>query len=173
MVRKLRKVLWRQVTEFPDYEVSEFGKVRRLTTSVYPAGKVLKPFKHPRGYLRYELWRNGKSFKRSAHRLVAVAFLGPPPTSKHEAAHGDGDPTNNYWRNLRWATPKENYSDRYTHGTDQYGERNWCVKLNAADVLRIRERALFGAGTNETARLFNVYHATITDIVKRRSWAHL
>jgi hypothetical protein len=57
------------------------------------------------------------------HHLVLEAFVGPRPAG-HEAAHGDGDKTNNALANLRWATPKENAADRYRHGTVLFGTRH-------------------------------------------------
>ena len=39
------------------------------------------------------------------HRLVAQAFLAPPPSEKHtQVNHIDGDPANNRADNLAWVT---------------------------------------------------------------------
>ncbi len=119
------------------------------------------------------MWAAGKAIRANANRLVAFAFLGEPPSPKHEATHNDGIPWHNHYTNLRWDTPKGNYHDRYLHGTHQFGERNWAVKLVEEDVLRIRERILFGAGVNDTARLFGIHHATVSGILKRESWMHI
>jgi hypothetical protein len=165
---------WKVIDLCPEYEVSEYGDVRRVTTVGYrKAGALLKPWVHPKGYLRFELWSGGKKIRRGAHQLVALAFIGPQPSPEHEVAHNDGHPWRNHFTNLRWDTPTGNYSDRYVHGTHAHGERNHRARLTFEDVLRIRERALFGAYTNETAQLFNIDHATVADIVKRRTWVTL
>ena len=53
------------------------------------------------GYLRVGI--NGK--KHRVHRLVAKAFLEPPPSEKHTIVHHiDGDRANNRPDNLKWAT---------------------------------------------------------------------
>ena len=53
------------------------------------------------GYLVVEI--NGK--KHRVHRLVAQAFLAPPPSEKHtQVTHIDGDRANNHPDNLKWVT---------------------------------------------------------------------
>ena len=48
------------------------------------------------------------------HRLVAHAFLGPPPSqSAREVNHIDGNRSNNRICNLEWATPSENVRHSY------------------------------------------------------------
>jgi hypothetical protein len=55
---------------------------------------------------------NGK--KHYVHRLVAQAFLPPPPSEKHtQVNHTDGDPANNRADNLAWVTPSENTQHSY------------------------------------------------------------
>jgi hypothetical protein len=45
--------------------------------------------------------------KIKVYNLVAWAFIGPPPTSRHTVDHVDGDCQNDVPDNLRWATKKE------------------------------------------------------------------
>lgn len=129
---------WRAAPGFPDHEVSEDGQVRRVVDSrAYKAGYIVRPKPHRRGYLVYCL--NNKGIL--AHRLVALAFLGPPPSSRHEVAHEDGTRTNNHWRNLRWKLPADNQADRKRHGTYMAGEQcTWTTKLLDRQVEEIRSR---------------------------------
>jgi hypothetical protein len=60
---------WRQVPEFPAYEVSSAARVRRIST-----GKVLKPHFVFGGYPVVSLRRDGQTFKRMTDRLRAAAF---------------------------------------------------------------------------------------------------
>jgi hypothetical protein len=166
---------WRTIAEFPDYEVSEFGDVRRRVSSNYAAGRVLRSARSTGGYPFYNLWKNGKGANRTAHSLVARAFLGERPSPGHEVAHQDGDPGNSHRSNLRWATSTENNRDKISHGTIACGARNAAARLTEQDVMRIRERALFGAGVTETARSFGVCVATVKSILGRggrRTWKH-
>jgi hypothetical protein len=64
---------WRTCVDFPNYEVSSSGRVRRIAAV---RGKVLKPGRHSRGYQQVNLRRDGKTFNRLVHRLVGKAFLG-------------------------------------------------------------------------------------------------
>ena len=49
------------------------------------------------------------------HRLVCLAFHGPPPSDQHTTVHHiDGDPRNNLPSNLCWATPSEQVHHSWT-----------------------------------------------------------
>lgn len=128
---------WKTIAAFPEHEVSEYGDVRRIKSCrKYKAGYIVKPKLHKRGYLVYSL--NNKDVL--AHRLVAMAFLGDAPSSKHEVAHGDGTRTNNHRGNLSWKLPIDNQADRKRHGTYMIGEQcTWVVKVNDATANEIRD----------------------------------
>lgn len=82
------------------------------------------------------------------HRLVLIAFAGPPPTPLHECAHNDGKPANNRIENLRWATRAENHHDKVAHGTHNRGEWHPHCKVSDDTVRRIRAST---AAINEIA----------------------
>lgn len=128
---------WRTIPAFPEHEISEAGSVRRIKSCRrYKAGHVVQPKQHKRGYLVYSL--NNKDIL--AHRLVALAFLGDPPSPAHEVAHEDGSRTNNHWRNLKWKLPVENQADRKRHGTYMLGEQcTWVAKVSDHDAEEIRK----------------------------------
>ena len=125
---------WRGST-IPDYEVSECGDLRlRKNKSNMLAGKILKGWIDKAGYREYKININGRGVNFYAHRLVLTAFLGPQPTPSHQCAHWDGDPINNHYTNLRWATPSENSADRVRHGRHMTGHR----KFTEEEVLDMR-----------------------------------
>ena len=54
------------------------------------------------------------------HRLVAQAFLPPPPSEKHTIVnHIDGDRANNRADNLEWVTPSENIRHSYATNAER------------------------------------------------------
>jgi hypothetical protein len=95
--KKLEK--WLEIEEFPKYEVSSEGRVRNRDS-----GRILDTAAHPiNDMLMVGVSKHGKQYKRSVHKLVALAFLGdPPPYSNHTPIHLDGDVTNNSEVNLEW-----------------------------------------------------------------------
>lgn len=101
---------WRTVADFPDYEISNLGRVRNSS------GKVLKPQQNPKnGYMQIMLHNgiNGKKIKlHYLHRLVATYFLPQPQEGQTQINHKNGDRQNNTASNLQWkyASDKENFN---------------------------------------------------------------
>lgn len=93
---------WRTIVSFPNYEVSDQGRVRNKIT-----GYMLKPLLNNDNYLYVDLYKEAqKPVHNRIHRLVADAFLGPQPNLV--VNHIDGDKHNNDLSNIEWVTPKEN-----------------------------------------------------------------
>jgi hypothetical protein len=164
---------WRTVAEFPDYEVSNYGQVRN--TVARPGtfiGRLIKPRPRKLGHSAACLTQGGKSNFREIHRLVAFAFIGEPPTPKHQVAHKDGDATNNYVENLRWATRSENEMDKVEHGKSNRGIRHGMARLTEKQVLEVR--SLAGKATNkEIGVQFNISSRHVRDIINRKRWSWL
>src|SRR5580765_579104 len=122
---------WKPVLGYEGvYEVSNLGRVRSLPRPRpqpgFTPGRVLKPLRgdSPKGPNRrrtnhhfVSLSMNGKIVRRSIHRLVLEAFVGPCPKGQ-QGRHLNGNPSDNRWpQNIRWGTPLEDASDKYRHGT--------------------------------------------------------
>ena len=165
---------WSIIPLAPDYEASSRGRVRRATPyRCTKVGKILKQDKCSDGHFITRLRHGGKVRGVGVHRLVCEAFHGPAPSEIHVAAHNNGVPHENTPGNVRWATPKENYDDRYLHGTDPTGERNPNAKLNTEEVLLIRSHLMFGERPATLSRMFGVSDVAITRIGQRKVWSHL
>lgn len=111
------------------YEVSSLGRIRSLDRidslgrALY--GRVLKQRADRDGYLQIHAGGSPRRVLR-VHRLVLLAFVGPPPADATEALHGDGNPSNNRLTNLRWGTSSENKIDSVLHGTHNNTAKTHC-----------------------------------------------
>jgi len=171
---------WRPIPRYGDrYEASNLGRIRSL---LFVNGQVSKKRDAPlvlaatpcSGYPAVSLATGrGRWVTEHVHRLVLEAFVGPCPSSRHEAAHEDGDRNNARLDNLSWKTFEENESDKIRHGTDPQGERNPFARLSDADVIAIRERHAAGESGRALAAAFGVTATQISRIVLRQSWTHL
>ena len=89
---------WKTVQEFPNYQVSNFGKIKSFTRQ--KKGKLLKPITRA-GVFYVCLCRNGYHTSRHIHKLVIEAFFG----YREEYAkirHIDGNKHNNRIDNLMY-----------------------------------------------------------------------
>lgn len=166
---------WAPIGGWPDYEVSDRGRVRRAAAGPGAVvGRVLQQAVINRGYAIVTLCRGGERKTRYVHRLVAAVFLPAPAPEQTQVAHNDGDSLRNVWTNLRWATAQENSDDCAAHGTRARpkGVANAHAKLTDEDVCAIRARSR----REPQARLaeqFGVSSATVSLVVNRKAWRHV
>lgn len=161
---------FRTVNEFPNYEVSEFGDVRRrfLTKNIRVLDRI--PYLTTTGYF-YIVLRDGRRQKACAiHRLVAAAFIGDQPEGKPIVAHYDGNKLNNHYTNLRWATESENQMDRVHQGCSNRGERFGRHVLTLSDVVAIKSALAQGEKVKDLSLRFSAAETTIKSIKQGASW---
>lgn len=97
--------IWKVIEEFPNYEVSNLGRVRNKEKK-----NIIAPIKGSNGYLSVRIRRNSGDREKpslSIHRLVAKAFI-ENPDNKPQVNHIDGNKLNNNVDNLEWCTREEN-----------------------------------------------------------------
>lgn len=118
MQRVLRHAseIWKPVVGWEGlYEVSSHGRIRSLNRVIINksggkqsfVGRILRPARDRYGYNRVVLSKEGTSYNRIVHRLVAQAFI-PNPNNLPEVNHKDEDKTNNIPENLEWCSNKYN-----------------------------------------------------------------
>ncbi len=162
---------WRKST-VPNYEVSESGDMKLLVNkNNIVAGTILKGHvkKGRGGYRIYHIRVGGKTVTVPAHREVLMAFVGPPPTEEHQCAHYDGDPTNNHFTNLRWATAAENTADKVRHGRHLDGHRRFTKE----QVLEMRAMRENGKTFKQIREVFKISKGNLSSIINRKTWGHL
>ena len=129
---------WRPVSGYEGiYEVSSLGRVRslsRINSRGTPVReRILSQHAHSSGHMRVKLSIPGRQRSADVHRLVAIAFHGPPPEGC-EVCHTDGNPANNNADNLRWGTRSDNLLDRTRHGTHHQAIKTHCPRGHPYDV---------------------------------------
>lgn len=102
---------WRVIPGYPDYQISNLGRVFSNRTS---KPKLIGATN--RKYAAVGICNDAGEYATVAvHRLVAWTFLGPQKAGMY-VAHNNGDSRDNRLCNLRYATPKENAADARAHG---------------------------------------------------------
>lgn len=95
---------WSEISNFPTYQVSSWGRVRNAET-----GTILTLTRNTHGLPIVGLMgyseQKGKNIqhKRAVPLLVADAFVTPPSSPAFDTpTHIDGDRSNNHYTNLMW-----------------------------------------------------------------------
>lgn len=158
---------WKPVVGFEgSYEVSDEGQIRNAH------GRPLKPYSTPDVYSRVTLYLRGEKQTLMVHLIVARAFLGRPPSAKHQVNHKDGDRANNALSNLEYVTPSENR--RHSVGMIiARGETHNRAKLRPEQVTEMRRLRAEGWKIVPLARRFGVQATTVHNICERVTWKHL
>lgn len=158
----------------PLYEVSDHGRIRSLHGS---SPRIMKTFDDGRGYQKVHLYDGeGGRERRYVHRLVALAFLGPPPSEEHEVNHLDSDPENNCASNLQWVTRSENIQHGYEQGRGEippprFGEdhhNSQLTELQVAEMRRLYRSSDMSQG--EVGACFGVSQSTAHSILVGETW---
>lgn len=88
---------WKEIENFPNYSVSDYGRVRSEKS-----GKILEFSQNQSGLVHVGLMRDGYQYHRSVPLLVSKAFLAPLSEIFDTPVNKDGDRANNALENLLW-----------------------------------------------------------------------
>ena len=149
---------------FEEYAVNPFGDIisnksdfTRLLSQCHGSG----------GYLSVNLFKNGKEYKRTVHRLVAEAFL-KNNDQKPQVNHIDGDKENNRLDNLEYCTALENMQHAFETGL--HSKRG---RLTEDELDQIVDMLNAGMIYREIADKFNISPSQVHYIATGRSHKEL
>ena len=94
---------WKDLAQFPRYEVSNMGRFRRRID-----GKIAKGSPAFNGYIHIGLRKDGRQITKLAHRLVAETWLLKPSPSHSDVNHKNKVRNDNRVSNLEWSTRSHN-----------------------------------------------------------------
>jgi hypothetical protein len=158
---------WEVLEHNPNYEVSNLGKVRNIST-----GRILSNRPDSKGYHRISINVGGKYKDLKIHRLVATYFIeNDNPLDKIEVNHKDGNKGNNEYTNLEWVTPSENALHAFETGLHSHiGEKNTNLKLTDEEVLKIWDSNLTA---RQIEKIYGVSYGYARRLLKRQTRTYL
>lgn len=165
---------WRDLADFPGYQVSNLGNVRSVDRVVVNSrerplrlkGKPLRPRTDHDGYLQVGLSVCGVRWTRMIHDLVAQTFHGERPPG-HEIHHINHKRWDNRAVNLCYAPERTHLVEHFT------GEDNPNSKLTAARIEEIRTMLANGYSQRRIAQQVQVNQSTVSRVAAGRTWGHL
>ena len=167
---------WRVIKDFPDYAVSNLGKVKRARDNGNNrfAGDIIKSRRNKKGYVYLTLCHGEIKKSLKVHRLVLEAFIGSCPVGC-ECSHKDNNQTNNCLSNLEWATHSKNILNSFQAGSKKSlkSSEHGRSKLKEQDVVEIRKMISCGIPQKDIATQFNVHINTIGRIKNKNNWSHI
>jgi NUMOD4 motif-containing protein/HNH endonuclease len=163
---------WRVIPGYEGhYEASNHGRIRSLKRLEHGKPRITKQ-QCDNGYFQVSLRKNTNKRTERVHRLVALAFIGPPPNDKAHIDHINSDRSDCSARNLRWVSPSENHKSRVRHASIG-GVQNPMSQFTAQQIRAIRRKYAAGDTQVKLAREFGVSGPTIGGIVRRKTYRNI
>jgi hypothetical protein len=148
---------WVEVYEFPNYSVSNYGRVYSHRNNI-----ILKESIDRNGYCLVTLTAPGIRSTQKVHRLVANAFV-PTLDFNLEVNHIDRDKQNNNETNLEWVTHQDNVKHAVITGRHLGRPGKQIVIDNTGEVFN---------SITECAKFLGTTQANISCVLtgKNKSW---
>lgn len=104
----MREIKFRAWNKGSKYVAGSDGLIYSTDFNHTGKTKALKGDYDKDGYHHVLMNTGGKRIYRRVHKLIALAFIGEPPTPKHQVNHKNGIRTDNRPENLEYVTSREN-----------------------------------------------------------------
>lgn len=106
--------IWKDIPDYPNYQVSNLGNVKSLNYNHTGKEGLLKQGKQKNGYLSVFLYKDVKGKTFYVHKLVAMVFL-ENPYNYPCVNHKDENKENNCLNNLEWVSYQYNNTYNNIH----------------------------------------------------------
>ena len=185
-VNDLDGEIWKSIKDYPDYQVSNFGRVESLK---FGKEMILNQCKNNGGYFIVGLCKNGKEKTKLVHRLVFETHNYKLELYE-DVHHIDENKENNVYDNLKSISKSEHHifhskdennsmfgkyhseetRNKMSENTKK-GEKHPNCKLTEEQVTKIKILLLEGNLTQqEIADMFGVSQMTISKIKNKKVW---
>lgn len=157
---------WKPIAGFPDYWISDYGRVWSVRNRRFLKLKRLDKY----GHLGVCLCVRGETYYKYIHRLVAQAFI-PNPNNHPVVRHIYDQPDYNERDGLLWGTQKDNMYDSIRNGharfpTDADREKGFekvrrpilATNLETGESIEFR-------GQHEASRFLGIQQANIWKVL--------
>lgn len=124
--------IWKVIQDFPDYCVSNLGRIKSFKKCRGINQKILKLCKNKIEYLFIRLSQNKKIKNKNVHILVYETFYNDKLKLNECIHHKDENKQNNYYENLEKMT-------KFDHNSFHHkGENNSSYKLTNQQIISIK-----------------------------------
>lgn len=147
------------IKAFYGYKINEFGEVYSYKYS--DEGKKVPHHLTINGYVFVPLWKGGKQYNRTIHRLLAIHFI-PNPKNLPVINHIDGNKQNFSLSNLEWCTQQHNVRQAFDNGKRK-------ITKEQAEIIRKK----YATGLflqKELAKENNISRSQVSHIIRGFSW---
>lgn len=165
-VENLEGEIW--VPIFRHYEISNMG---RVVSNKWGYRLLMKTCKNNRNYDCIDFRVNGKKYKTTVHRMVALIFVNNLDPNRVTVNHENGKDDNRA-SSLSWMTYSENSQHGVENGYLHSGSSHYAAILDECQIRTIKSIG------NElprwaVARYFKVKPSYISNVVRGKSWKHI
>lgn len=158
-----------------NYKISNTGRIKSMQS-----GRILGFHTSGKNYVRVTLYRNGRTYKYSVHRLVAVHFIPIPKKYTKKGYtfddlvpnHKNGIKTHNAAFNLEWTTVRDNTIHAFETGLAEtsIGENSHLAKMTEKQAIRVCELLEQAWSTKDIADLLGVSKRSVQHIKDGTTW---
>ncbi|MBN2613818.1 MAG: hypothetical protein JXB00_19830 [Bacteroidales bacterium] len=175
-----RPVNFKGLNEKEKYEISNYGRIRLFKDETN--GWRLMKTANVNGYQYYSFksdinWKVRRT--KCVHVLVAELFCNKPSDKHSSVIHLDFNKSNNYFRNLKWATTQEvnehsRKSPMYKQALIRRKGKATNAKLTETEVIRLKKKLKRGKNPlYKIAKEFGITHTQLNRIRRGENWGHV